>query len=89
VCAARTTQAAPAKLPGTVDETAHAVTREGRRAMAVALDVQDEDACPRSRSRASRVGARATSLDQQRRRRAAEAALSDSIRAGASPSTST
>ena len=44
VCAARSSQDAPSKLPGTVDETAAAVAREGRRAMAVALDVQDEDA---------------------------------------------
>lgn len=42
VCAARTSQAAPGKLPGTVEATAEAVTRAGRRAMAVALDVQDE-----------------------------------------------
>jgi citronellol/citronellal dehydrogenase len=43
VCAARTSQAAPGKLPGTVEETAEAVTRAGRRALPVALDVQDED----------------------------------------------
>jgi NAD(P)-dependent dehydrogenase (short-subunit alcohol dehydrogenase family) len=44
VCAARSSQSTPSKLPGTVDDTAAAVAREGRRAMAVALDVQDEDA---------------------------------------------
>src|SRR5262245_46323939 len=44
VCAARTTSAAPSKLPGTVDETAAAVTALGRRALPVALDVQDEGA---------------------------------------------
>src|SRR5262245_60652009 len=44
VCTARTTASAPAKLPGTVDETAALVERAGRRAMAVALDVQDEHA---------------------------------------------
>ncbi len=44
VCAARSSQAAPSKLPGTVDDTAAAVERAGRRAMAVGLDVQDEDA---------------------------------------------
>jgi NAD(P)-dependent dehydrogenase (short-subunit alcohol dehydrogenase family) len=43
VCVARTSRAAPAKLPGTVDETAEAVARAGRRAMAVGLDVQDEE----------------------------------------------
>src|SRR5262249_45955577 len=44
VCAARSSQSTPSKLPGTVDDTAAAVAREGRRAMAVALEVQDEDA---------------------------------------------
>lgn len=44
VCAARTSQAAPSKLPGSVDETAAAVEATGRRAMAVPLDVQDETA---------------------------------------------
>ena len=44
VCAARSSQSTPSKLPGTVDDTAAAVAREGRRAMAVALDGQDEDA---------------------------------------------
>ena len=44
VCAARSSQLAPSKLPGTVDDTAAAVAREGRRAMAVGLDVQDEEA---------------------------------------------
>jgi NAD(P)-dependent dehydrogenase (short-subunit alcohol dehydrogenase family) len=44
VCVARTTREAPAKLPGTVEETAEAVERAGRRAMAVGVDVQDEAA---------------------------------------------
>src|SRR5215467_1269462 len=44
VCAARSSQGTPSKLPGTVDDTAAAVERAGRRAMAVGLDVQDEDA---------------------------------------------
>ena len=44
VCAARTSRAAPGRLPGTVEATAEAVEREGRRAMPVALDVQDEAA---------------------------------------------
>ena len=44
VCAARTSRESPSKLPGTVDETADAVVRAGRRAMPVALDVQDEGA---------------------------------------------
>jgi NAD(P)-dependent dehydrogenase (short-subunit alcohol dehydrogenase family) len=42
VCVARTSQAAPGKLPGSVEETAAAVERAGRRAMPVGLDVQDE-----------------------------------------------
>jgi NAD(P)-dependent dehydrogenase (short-subunit alcohol dehydrogenase family) len=42
VCAARSSNAARSRLPGTVDETADAVARTGRRAMPVALDVQDE-----------------------------------------------
>ena len=42
VCVARTSRAAPGKLPGTVEETAEAVARAGRRAMPVGLDVQDE-----------------------------------------------
>ncbi len=44
VCAARTSRAAPGRLPGTVEETADAVVRAGRRALPVALDVQDEAA---------------------------------------------
>lgn len=44
VCAARTARDAPGRLPGTVDETAEAALAQGRRAMAVALDVQDEAA---------------------------------------------
>ena len=44
VCTARTSNAARAKLPGTVEETAALVEAAGRRAMAVALDVQDEPA---------------------------------------------
>jgi 3-oxoacyl-[acyl-carrier protein] reductase len=45
VCVARTTSAHPSKLPGTVEETCAAVEQSGGRAMAVGLDVQDEDAC--------------------------------------------
>ncbi len=44
VCTARTSSAARAKLPGTVEETAELVERAGRRAMPVVLDVQDEAA---------------------------------------------
>jgi NAD(P)-dependent dehydrogenase (short-subunit alcohol dehydrogenase family) len=44
VCAARSTAAHRSKLPGTVDETADGVRARGRRAMAIALDVRDEEA---------------------------------------------
>jgi NAD(P)-dependent dehydrogenase (short-subunit alcohol dehydrogenase family) len=44
VCAARTSREAPSRLPGTVEETADAVVRAGRRALPVVLDVQDEAA---------------------------------------------
>jgi NAD(P)-dependent dehydrogenase (short-subunit alcohol dehydrogenase family) len=44
VCTARTSSASRAKLPGTVEETAALVEAAGRRAMPVALDVQDEAA---------------------------------------------
>jgi NAD(P)-dependent dehydrogenase (short-subunit alcohol dehydrogenase family) len=44
VCAARTTRDVGSRLPGTVDDTAAAVEKTGRRAMAVGLDVQDEGA---------------------------------------------
>lgn len=47
VCAARSTSERPSKLPGTIEETAHAVTQAGRRAWPVALDVRDEDAIRR------------------------------------------
>jgi NAD(P)-dependent dehydrogenase (short-subunit alcohol dehydrogenase family) len=47
VCAARSTSDRPSKLPGTIEETAHAVTQAGRRAWPVALDVRDEDAVTR------------------------------------------
>jgi NAD(P)-dependent dehydrogenase (short-subunit alcohol dehydrogenase family) len=43
-CLARSSAAQPSKLPGTVDETADLVRRAGREALAVALDVRDEDA---------------------------------------------
>jgi NAD(P)-dependent dehydrogenase (short-subunit alcohol dehydrogenase family) len=42
VCTARSSDAHPGRLTGTVDETAAAVRAAGRRAMPVALDMQDE-----------------------------------------------
>ncbi len=44
VCTARSTEAAPSRLPGTIEETAREVEALGRRALAVACDVsRDED----------------------------------------------
>jgi NAD(P)-dependent dehydrogenase (short-subunit alcohol dehydrogenase family) len=43
VALARSTAASPTKLPGTVDETAELVRAEGRRALALPLNVQVED----------------------------------------------
>ena len=44
VCAARSSEDAPSKLPGTIDATAELVRQHGRQAMAVPLDVRDEEA---------------------------------------------
>lgn len=44
VCVARSSADVPGKLPGTVDETAEQVRSQGRRALAVGLDVRDEAA---------------------------------------------
>jgi NAD(P)-dependent dehydrogenase (short-subunit alcohol dehydrogenase family) len=44
VCVARSTAAHRSQLPGTVEETADSARALGRRAMAVALDVRDEEA---------------------------------------------
>jgi len=43
VCLARSTSDAPTKLPGTVDETAEMVRAEGRQALSLPLDVQNEE----------------------------------------------
>jgi NAD(P)-dependent dehydrogenase (short-subunit alcohol dehydrogenase family) len=43
-CLARSSREQPSKLPGTVEETADLVRRAGREALAVALDVRDEEA---------------------------------------------
>ena len=44
VCAARSTAARPGALPGTLEETAALVEKDGRRAWPVPLDVRDEAA---------------------------------------------
>ena len=43
VCAARSTAAAPSRLPGTLDETVREIEAAGGRAMAVACDVSREE----------------------------------------------
>ena len=43
VVAARSTESAPSKLPGTVEETARQVEALGRRALAIAADVTSEE----------------------------------------------
>lgn len=43
VCTARSTEAAPSKLPGTVDETVRQVEALGRRALTVACNISRED----------------------------------------------
>jgi NAD(P)-dependent dehydrogenase (short-subunit alcohol dehydrogenase family) len=43
VCTARSSDASRGALPGTIDETAALVRAAGRRALAVALDVRDEE----------------------------------------------
>src|SRR3972149_2216445 len=42
VVRARSSESAPSKLPGTIEQTAREVEAEGRRALAVATDVTDE-----------------------------------------------
>ncbi len=42
VCLARSTSDQPTKLPGTVDETAELVRGQGRRALALGVDLQNE-----------------------------------------------
>ena len=47
VCAARSTEAQPSRLPGSIDATAKQVMDRGQKALAVALDVRDEAAVAR------------------------------------------
>src|SRR3972149_10437344 len=42
VVSARSSESAPSKLPGTIEETAREVEATGQRALAVATDVTDE-----------------------------------------------
>ena len=43
VCTARSTQDAPSKLPGTIEDAAREIEALGRRALAIACDVSDEE----------------------------------------------
>lgn len=49
VCTARSTDAAPSKLPGTVDATVRAIEEIGRRGIAVACDIRQEEEVERLR----------------------------------------
>src|SRR5215475_4076200 len=80
VCVARTSRAAPAKLPGTVDDTAAAVERAGRRAMAVALDVQDEAGVAALAERVHREWERVDLLVNNAAVAPPKPALSDSVK---------
>jgi NAD(P)-dependent dehydrogenase (short-subunit alcohol dehydrogenase family) len=80
VCTARTSSAAPAKLPGTVEETADAVRRAGRRAIAVALDVQDEDGVAALAERVYREWGRCDLLVNNAAVAPPKPALEDSVR---------
>ena len=52
VVTARSSESAPSRLPGTIEETARAVQAEGRRALAVPLDVTREDQVAEAAERA-------------------------------------
>jgi NAD(P)-dependent dehydrogenase (short-subunit alcohol dehydrogenase family) len=80
VCTARTSSAAPAKLPGTVEETAALVERAGRRAMPVALDVQDEAAVGALAERIYRTWGRCDLLINNAAVAPPKPALDDSIK---------
>ena len=80
VCTARTSNAARAKLPGTVEETAELVERTGRRAMPVALDVQDEAAVAALAERVAREWGRCDLLVNNAAVAPPKPALEDSIK---------
>ena len=80
VCTARTSNASRAKLPGTVEETAALVERAGRRAMAVALDVQDEPAVAALAGRVYREWGRCDVLVNNAAVAPPKPALDDSVR---------
>ena len=80
VCAARSSHDTPSRLPGTVDDTAAAVVASGRRAMAAALDVQDEDAGAALAERVYREWGRCDVLINNAAVAPPRPALEDSIR---------
>ena len=80
VCTARSSTAAPAKLPGTVEETAAMVEGAGQRAMAVALDVQDDRAVAALADRVYREWGRCDLLVNNAAVAPPKAALDDSIK---------
>jgi NAD(P)-dependent dehydrogenase (short-subunit alcohol dehydrogenase family) len=80
VCTARTSNAARAKLPGTVEETAALVERAGRRAMPVALDVQDEAAVAALAERVHREWGRCDLLVNNAAVAPPKPALDDSVK---------
>jgi len=80
VCAARSSRDTPSKLPGTVDDTAAAIERAGRRAMPVSLDVQDEGAVAALAERIDREWGRCDLLINNAAIAPPRPALEDSIR---------
>jgi len=80
VCTARTSNASRAKLPGTVEETAALVEAAGRRAMPVALDVQDEPAVAALAERVYRAWGRCDLLINNAAVAPPRPALDDSIK---------
>jgi len=80
VCVARSSDATRSRLPGTVDETAAAVSDLGRRAMAVALDVRDEEAVVSLAERVYREWGRCDLLVNNAAVAPPKPALEDSVR---------
>jgi NAD(P)-dependent dehydrogenase (short-subunit alcohol dehydrogenase family) len=80
VCAARSSQERPGKLPGTVDDSAAEVRERGRRALPVALDVRDEEAVAALAARVYREWGRCDLLINNAAVAPAQPALQDSTR---------
>lgn len=80
VCTARTSATTPSRLPGTVDETAAAVAETGRRALPIALDIQDEAAVAGLAERVYREWGRCDLLVNNAAVAPPKPALEDSVR---------